>query len=255
MLEPPKHLSPSAISTFTMCPAQFRYTYIDRFERIEAPVPLGGTLVHAALEKLLWRPPVERTPFNAILDLEAASEDLSEQIATMTLAHDLSEEDLDEFYAAAVDTMGRYFEIEDPTQVTVLGVELRMKMTTAKGTTIHGVIDRLERDGDEILATDYKTGKVPSEYFQQGALNQLNIYAAMCEQVLGILPDAVQLLYLVDGTRIIARPRAAQLRSVNGRADAAMMAITKACEKEDFRPKTSKLCDYCSFKEICPAWA
>ena len=58
--------------------------------------------------------------------------------------------------------MRRYFEMEDPREITVLGVELRVSAETADGVTIRGIIDRLELDADgELVVTDYKTGREP----------------------------------------------------------------------------------------------
>jgi putative RecB family exonuclease len=33
-----------------------------------------------------------------------------------------------------------------------------------------------------------------------------------------------------------------------------MQAIRTACERDDFRARPSALCDFCSFREFCPAW-
>ncbi len=30
--------------------------------------------------------------------------------------------------------------------------------------------------------------------------------------------------------------------------------MERACEHDDFRPKTSALCNWCSFKQYCPAY-
>ncbi|MDQ1372768.1 MAG: putative RecB family exonuclease, partial [Actinomycetota bacterium] len=38
------------------------------------------------------------------------------------------------------------------------------------------------------------------------------------------------------------------------RTQAIWAAIERACENDDFRPRPSRLCDYCSFREWCPAW-
>jgi putative RecB family exonuclease len=35
---------------------------------------------------------------------------------------------------------------------------------------------------------------------------------------------------------------------------AVMRAIHTACDRNDFRPRPSTLCDYCSFQEFCPAF-
>ena len=31
-------------------------------------------------------------------------------------------------------------------------------------------------------------------------------------------------------------------------------AVERACEREDFRPKPGRLCDWCGFKAYCPAF-
>jgi putative RecB family exonuclease len=31
-------------------------------------------------------------------------------------------------------------------------------------------------------------------------------------------------------------------------------AVHRACEREDFRPNPGPLCEWCSFKEFCPAF-
>ena len=44
------------------------------------------------------------------------------------------------------------------------------------------------------------------------------------------------------------------LRGFQQRAGAVWTAIERACERDDFRPKPSRLCDFCSFRDYCPAW-
>ena len=54
----------------------------------------------------------------------------------------------------------RYFELEDPTTVRPIGLELRLAATVGS-VQLRGIIDRLELDEDgELVITDYKTGAV-----------------------------------------------------------------------------------------------
>ena len=72
---------------------------------------------------------------------------------------------------------------------------------------VRGIIDRLEIDGDgELVVTDYKTGRVPSERFEAKSLGGVHMYAALCEQTFGRRPARVQLLYLSKPEAIIATP-------------------------------------------------
>jgi putative RecB family exonuclease len=44
------------------------------------------------------------------------------------------------------------------------------------------------------------------------------------------------------------------IRGVEVKSAAVMQAIKTACERDDFRPRPSTLCEYCSFREFCPSW-
>jgi putative RecB family exonuclease len=64
----------------------------------------------------------------------------------------------------------------------------------------------------------------------------------------------VRLLHLNEPTVITARPSEQTLRGQRVKTLAVWSAIERACEAEDFRPKTSPLCNYCRFKPYCPAY-
>jgi putative RecB family exonuclease len=64
----------------------------------------------------------------------------------------------------------------------------------------------------------------------------------------------VQLLYLRQPLAIITRPTDQSTRGTRRTLAAVWQAVERACEREDFRPQTSRLCDYCAFKAYCPAF-
>src|SRR5438128_12575671 len=72
----PISLSPSSMGTFTSCPLSFRFSYIERLPEPPSAPASKGTLVHLALQHLLWRPPAERTLDNALADLDRAAAQL-----------------------------------------------------------------------------------------------------------------------------------------------------------------------------------
>ena len=76
---------------------------------------------------------------------------------------ELTDEEWAEFHADAEVLVRRYFEMEDPRDVQVLGVELpRQRHHRRTASSIRGIIDRLELDADgELVVTDYKTGTAP----------------------------------------------------------------------------------------------
>src|SRR4051812_38333112 len=73
----PISLSPSSMGTFTSCPLAFRFSYIERLPEPPSAPASKGTLVHLALQHLLWRPPAERTLDAALADLARASAEVA----------------------------------------------------------------------------------------------------------------------------------------------------------------------------------
>jgi len=119
---------------------------------------------------------------------------------------------------------------------------------------IRGVIDRLDLVDGELVVTDYKTGAVPSEYYEAKSLAGVHMYSLLCEQNFGKRPEQVQLLYLSKPEAIIARPSDQSSHGLTRRTVALWTAIEQACARDDFRPRTSRLCDFCTFRPYCPAY-
>ena len=248
----PYSLSPSSISSFKECPLAFRFSYLERLPEPPAPWTSKGTLVHKALEFLMCRPAAERTLDAAIADLDRARLALADDPEFANLVLTVDEWEL--FHADAELLVRRYFELEDPTTVHPIGLELKLQAQVGN-IRLRGIIDRLELDADgELVITDYKTGGVPSEHFEAKSLSGVHIYATLCAQVFGKRPARVQLFYLKKPEAIIATPTEQSVTGVQRRTSALWNAIETACTRDDFRPHPSKLCDYCAFQAYCPAF-
>jgi putative RecB family exonuclease len=252
MLPLPSTLSPSKLAAFTDCALAFRFATIDRVPEPPTPWTAKGTLVHAALEGLFTLPAEQRTLAAALTELAAATERTRLDPEFVALALDAEAE------AAMVDDAERlvrnYFELEDPRTIAPIGIELRLEAQVT-GVRLRGIIDRLELDADgELVVTDYKTGKAPAERYEQGRLGGVHLYALLCEKLFGRRPVAVQLLHLADPVAIVCRPTPQSSRAIEQKVGAVWRAVERACERDDFRPKPSRLCDYCSFRQYCPAF-
>jgi putative RecB family exonuclease len=248
----PTTLSPSKISAFKHCPLAFRFSVIDRLPEPPSPWASKGTLVHRALELLMLRPPGERTLPTALGDLDRARGELADDPEFAGL--ELTEEEWDAFHADAADLVTRYFQLEDPAAVRPIGLELLMSVELGS-LTLRGIIDRLELDEDgELVVTDYKTGSAPREGFEQDRLGGVHFYALLCQRLLGRRPARVQLMYLSKPEVLIARPSEQSVVGMERRAQALWAAVERACERDDFRPRAGRLCDWCSFRPYCPAW-
>lgn len=248
----PHGLSPSSFSAFKDCPLAFKFSYLDRLPQPPSAPASKGTLVHHALELLMLRAPQERTVPNALADLERARVALADDPDFTDL--ELSAEEWAAFHAEAEVLVRRYFELEDPTTVVPIGLELRLSATVGS-VTLRGIIDRLELDAEgELVITDYKTGSVPREQYEQARLAGVHMYALMVEQTLGRRPARVQLFYLSKPEAIIATPSEQSISGVGRKANALWSAITQACKRDDFRPSPGPLCQWCAYQPYCPAF-
>ncbi|HKE72640.1 MAG TPA: PD-(D/E)XK nuclease family protein [Acidimicrobiales bacterium] len=248
----PGSLSPSKVSSFTDCALAFRFSVIDRLPEPPTAAATKGSLVHAALERLHLRPPAERTVETALVCLDEATAALRDHREYAGL--ELSADDEAAFLADAADLVRNYFRLEDPTTVRAIGLELGVE-ADLDGIRLRGIIDRLELDDDgELVVTDYKTGAAPSTQHERKRLAGVHIYSLLCEKLLGRRPRTVQLLYLRSPLAITTHPTEQSTRGTRRTLAAVWQAVERACEREDFRPQTSRLCDYCSFKAYCPAW-
>lgn len=249
----PVTLSPSKVTSFRDCALAFRFSAIDRIPEPTTPAMAKGTLVHAALERLFAVDPADRTVEAGLTCLDAAVAHLSEP------GRDLAELDLgaDGHAALRADAerlVRNYFLLEDPRQVHPIGLELRLQAPVGDLQLV-GIIDRLELDADgELVVTDYKTGKAPSDRYEQAKLGGIHFYSLLCEELLGRRPARVQLLHLSEPVTITAVPTDQSTRGLRTRVGAMWDAITRACERDDFRPKPGPLCGWCSFQQWCPSF-
>jgi putative RecB family exonuclease len=212
-----------------------------------------GTLVHRALELLFWEDaPGARTRETAAAHLERAWVELQDDPEFLELA--LPDAEAREFRSAAGVLVENYFAIEDPNAVNAIGVELRLEVEVG-AMHLRGIIDRLDLTPEgELVVVDYKTGRAPGLVYENSRLGGVQFYAFLCEKLLGRRPDRIQLLHLAEPVAIISTTTPQTTRGLEQRAMAVWKAIERACEREDFRPKPSGLCDYCAYKAYCPAF-
>jgi putative RecB family exonuclease len=248
----PFALSPSKVSTFTDCALAFRFSAIDRLPEPPAPWSTKGTLVHTALERLHLLPAPQRTLDAALDALSGAAEDMRHDPDYADLGLDAEAEAA--FHDDAADLVRRYFQLEDPRRIEAIGLEVSLDVTV-QGVRLRGIIDRLELDADgELVVTDYKTGSVPAVHHERKRLSGVHLYSLLCEELLGRRPRRIQLLYLRQPVAIVTEPTDQSTRGTRRSLAAVWQAVERACDREDFRPQPSRLCDYCAFQAYCPVY-
>jgi putative RecB family exonuclease len=285
---PGPSLSPSRAADFKTCPLLFRFRTIDKLPEQPTADQVRGTLVHAVLERLFDLPAAERTleaaaaliepswaalveqqpavaelfaattdpdrvvdPAAAAAEADAAGLPLGLLPAELPSAGDT--ERLSAFLAGARPLLDGYFTIEDPRRLEPAEREALVSTLIDEELLIRGYIDRLDvSPGGDLRVVDYKTGGAPREAFEGRALFQLKFYALVLWRTRGVVPRVLRLLYLKDAEICDYSPDAEELERFERTLVALSQAVERAKREQDFRPKPSRLCGWCSHQRLCP---
>lgn len=260
-LEPPAtsapewSLSPSRALDFKNCALLYRFRVIDKLPEPPSIDAARGTVIHGVLERLFDLSAADRTIAAAIelaepqwQELLDADEELAALVAEIPGG-------LPGLLQSTGELLDSYFALEDPRRLEPAEREVMVEGTLPSGVHLKGFVDRLDRSAaGDLRVVDYKSGKSPAEAFEGKALFQLRFYALLLWRSTGVLPRLLRLYYLRDREVLDYSPDAADLTSLERQLEAIAAAITKARETGDFRHKPSKLCGWCDYQALCPAF-
>jgi putative RecB family exonuclease len=247
-------LSPSRAADFKQCPLLYRFRAIDRLPEPPSAAQLRGSVVHAALEQLYGLPATQRDPDTARTLVGPAWEQVIAEEPGLTAQLDAEQRAqlLDEARAL----LSGYYRLEDPTRFDPHSCEQRIEVELTDGTLLRGVIDRIDvAPTGELRVVDYKTGKAPPEaraLAEFKAMFQMKFYAVALLRSRGVLPTRLRLIYLADGQVLDYSPDEDELLRFEKTLTAIWRAIQSAGATGDFRPRPSRLCDWCPHHAHCP---
>ena len=245
---PPQRLSPSGASTFEQCPRRWRFRYVERLPEPPGVEALVGTFAHRVLELLMQEAPSRRSKEEAKRTARAVWPELAGGEDYRGL--ELSDDEAREFRWRAWRAMEGLWHLEDPAQVEVEATEEQVSVTLGE-VPFRGVVDRLEREDDGLVVSDYKSGRAPTARHAPERLRQVLLYAAAIAEQTGEQPVRAQLLYL--GQRVVATAvTSVEISDAVGRLESTWSAIADACDVDDFAARPGPLCGYCAYAEHCP---
>ncbi|GAA2089811.1 RecB family exonuclease [Actinomadura alba] len=251
-------LSPSRAGDFMTCPLLYRFRVIDQIPERPSPAAVRGTLVHAVLERLFDLPAAERTVPAALDLLDPQWERLLSEDAGLAELFDGDAQgtaEQAEWLAQARQMLERYFALEDPRRLEPAERELFVETVLESGLKLRGYIDRVDvAPTGEVRVVDYKTGAAPRVDFEARALFQMKFYALVLWRLHGTVPRLLQLMYLGNGEILRYAPDEADLRATERKVEALWQAIRRAMDTGEWRPRTSRLCDWCDHKQRCPSF-
>ena len=244
-------LSPSRISEYQQCPQLYNYRVIQKLPEVKSLDAARGTLVHTILEELLTKPTSERT-------LEVAKSRApghwSAQKSTDPELAELVTDDK-EWLDRVSALLTNYFELENPQSFQPTHMEAHLELEPEAELQLHGFVDRIDvAPTGEVRIVDYKTGKSPRIGYEEKALFQLRFYGLLWFRKHNVLPRLLQLLYLGDRQILKSTPTLNDLLAAEKKALQVGNEIKISIEKDYWPTQKSRLCDWCSFKNICPAF-
>lgn len=244
-------LSPSRISEYEQCPQLYNYRVI---QKLPEPISLDasrGTLVHTILEELLKLPAAQRT-------LERATSGALDHWQAQKSSNNLLAEavtDEKEWLDRIHSLLTAYFSLEDPQVFQPTHIEEHLELPQTNNLLLHGYVDRIDvAPTGEVRIVDYKTGKAPKAGYEEKALFQLRFYGLLWFRKFGVVPKLLQLLYLGDQQAIKSVPTESDLIRAEKKALQIGEAIKISVNENYWPAQRSRLCDWCSFKNICPAF-
>jgi putative RecB family exonuclease len=244
-------ISPSRANDFLNCPQLYKFRAIDKLPEAISLDAVRGTLVHSVLEDLFDSPIPHRTieKANELLPLRWQDQtDANPELATLV-------SDTKEWLDRASSLLDNYFSLEKPNSFEPTFRELHLELELDDSIYLHGYVDRLDvAETGEVRIIDYKTGKAPKPAWEEKALFQLRIYALIYWRNQGVMPKLLQLIYLGSAQILRNSPTESELVSTEKTLVRIAAEITIAIRNDKWTPKPSKLCDWCSFKAICPAF-
>jgi putative RecB family exonuclease len=248
-------LSPSRAGDFMTCPLKYRFRVLDRLPEQASSAATRGTLVHAVLEQLFELPPRERTPDAAAALVGPAWEKAVAEEPELAVLAGEGPAALAAWLTGATKLVTSYFALEDPRRLQPAARELFLEHELPSGLTLRGIIDRLDqaRTG-EVRVVDYKTGRSPGPGHEHRALFQMKFYALVLLRSRGVLVRELRLYYLGDRQSIVYHPDVAELEGFERTLHALWEAIDRARVTGDWRPSPGRLCDWCDYKALCPAF-
>jgi RecB family exonuclease len=234
-------LSYSAISTYELCPAKYRFQYQDRLPTSTSPALSFGDSLHRTLHRFHDRPVPVAPPI----------EELHELLEHEWVAdgyRDASEERTYLDHARSVLT--DYHRENAPSFRIPAALEFRFTVEI-EGAQVSGVIDRMDRipgGGYEII--DYKTSRrlPPKQQVDQDL--QLSVYYLAAKEIWGIEPERLTLYYLLPRQRMTTFRTQADADDLRRR----IANVAERIAAGKFDPQPNPLCDWCDFQSRCPVF-
>lgn len=235
------YYSYSKLNTFKQCPQKYKFQYIDRI-KVDVPTTVElflGNLVHEALlhlYKSYRKKPIDKESL-LLYFLQKWHEEFTTDILIV-------KNDAEYYKDIGVSILEQFWLTHDP--ATEVIVDLETNNALEIGPHKYAVrIDKLTKKNDTYYVVDYKTN---GRFAQPDAL-QLAMYGIWVKKQF----NAKKVALVWDFVRV-GKQHVVELSDEQQIIAGVIQQIETIESEKQFLPQKSRLCDWCVYKQICPAW-
>lgn len=246
----------SSLQIYKQCPQKYQFAEIDRVPAKKSGEAIFGTHIHKVLQQMFAKDPLFPT-LDELINYYHAEWPVREKFGW--------DENTERIYKEeGIKIIKNFYSRNAPWNFNVVDLESRFDVSLADEKTgathiLAGKIDRIDKIGEnEFEVIDYKTAKrLPSQDAVKNDL-QLSIYSlGLQKRWPHLKPENIKVsLYFVKHNEKLStiktaediRATTADVLSIIGEIEEKLKTSVR------FEPVPSPLCDWCSYKPICPVW-
>ena len=233
----------------------FKYKYIDKIPELTKSIELClGKAVHESLEWLYREVKKNKIPsVDELIINYSESWKKNYDSDDLVVNHNLTPKD---YFNKGVQFLLSYYKKHHPFDDNTIDIEKRIvvRLDQTGNYLMQGFIDRLAYNIQEnrYEIHDYKTSNSIPTQEKIDTDKQLALYSIAIKELFGEEKEVVLIWhYLAHDLKIKSKRTPEQLANLKIET---LELIKKIESTERFPPQVSKLCDWCEYKRICPAW-
>lgn len=261
----PDKIFPSRVTPYLKCPLKFKYKNDDeiKVEFVERPATFMGTVIHDTLENIfdITETPIEKRDK---VDVREMVRDVWRTVQNKNTRQPLTKEERTELFGSREQERAFGLKSINIIKNFLAGADLSIVplaleewvQCDADEFTLAGRVDRVDQESDdEIAIWDYKTGKLPYHKNIKKMMEhdfQIPIYSVIAgKRYPGAKRIRAGLIYVQYSKVYDIVWEREELEELEND----LIKQLKDIKNQDkFPPKLNKLCPWCDYKDICPAY-
>ncbi len=251
--------SHSRIELYKNCPKAFSYKYIEKpkIEEKKGIEAFLGSMVHKALEKLYTDLRFSRLDtLDDILDYYTSEWDSNFDLTIEIVKEGYSKENYKEMGKRFItDYYKKYYPFDQGKTIGLeMEINLRLLDESSNPYDLLGYIDRLTMVSEDFFEIhDYKTNSHTKTQEEIEKDWQLALYTIAVKRMYPSVKKVELVWHFLDsGMEMRTAKSDKELELLEKEVIASIKQIERSIKAGDFPAKESSLCNWCSFKEICP---